>query len=111
MRATAVVLGLLFGIITVAYDGAAGVPAGVLIGSVGIIAAVATWIHPRAGLVGFLVTVVVALLASLSAPTFLTYVVIFGVCALLAWRSARRNRSNAERAERMDRYVRSQLGE
>ncbi len=113
MRVTAVILGLIFGGIVVMVDSQANAAGGVLIGGIGIIAAVLTWINPRAGQFGFSVAVGLAALAMVtnSDPGYVVYVAMFGIPALFAWRSAERNKAAVERAERTDRYVRQQLGE
>lgn len=108
MRLTAILIGFIFGTLTMVYS----TPAlDVLIGGIAVVAAIATMLHPRAGMVGFLVTVGFAMLGLVQDWAFLVYVLLFGLAALLAWRSAERNRQRAEREARMDRYVRSQLGE
>ena len=113
MRATAVILGLLFGGFIVMVDSQADAAGGVLIGAIGFLGGLLTWIHPRAGQFGFAVAIALAALATVTNndPGYVVYVVMFAVPALFAWRAAERNKANAERADRMDRYVRSQLGE
>ncbi len=111
MRATAVLLGIVFGGIILVYDGARGEPSA-LIGLIGLLGAFLTMLHPRWGFNAFLAAAILSVLIALgdvNTTGFLIYAVMFGIPAMLAYRSAKRNQIAEERAERADRYVRQQM--
>ena len=118
-RATAIIAGGLYALLSIMVALANDADTGIVVGMLGVLAALATVIHPRAGMVLFVLTAAFALLASFNvARGFLLDVAVYGAMAYLAYRSvvgriARREerRIAAARAERADRYIRQQLGE
>ena len=118
-RAGAVILGGMYAVLSLLFAVTNDANTQFVVALLGLLAALATLVHPRAGMVLFVLTAAFALLASVNVGGgFLLDVAVYGVAAYLAYRSARgriarreERRLAAERADRADRYMRQQLGE